>query len=614
MADRNSSGDVEEVRARTDIVDLISQYVPLKRAGSTFKACCPFHKEKTPSFTVNAQKQIYHCFGCGAGGDVFSFLMQHEGMDFRGALEMLAERAGVTLQKQRNDKHSSEKKELYELHSSVAAFFRRCLGEMQSAETARKYLQTRNLDGKIAEQFVIGYAPARWDAMLQWGEKSGYTPEQLEAAGLIIRSERADARNPYYDRFRNRIMFPIRDEQGRTIGFSGRALAEGDRTAKYVNSPETLLFHKSRVLYALDQARKAIIDSGEALICEGQIDVIRCHQCGFNNAVAAQGTAFTETHAAILKRYADNITLIFDSDRAGRAAAVRTGHVFLATGMAVKAVSLPPKSDPDSFLQEEGPDAFRQLLEKAVSIVKFNFNMLEENEDSESEIGAMRIARALAETISVTPNAVQRSRMIQEAAELLNVPESAIAEQLRQSNRRSRPSQTESGKLQNKPSNRPIPADESALCEYIVNIENVPEIADDIEKCLPFSIISNSECRIIAQAAWMAFKQQRPLNELLREVCHENTDDDIISQTAAKLQMAPQKHAGDIPARDAFRAIMLRLWQKTLKAKRQQLISQGRENHSAAIRQLTLDLKFLHNWQDGEMVIHDHLAEFALNE
>ncbi len=614
MADRNSSGDVEEIRARIDIVDLISQYVQLKRAGSTFKACCPFHKEKTPSFTVNPARQIYHCFGCGAGGDIFSFLMQHEGMDFRGALEMLAERAGVALQTQRNDARSSEKKELYQLHSSVAAFYQRCLGEMKSAEKAREYLKERNLDGVIAEQFAIGYAPARWDAMLQWGEKSGYTPAQLEAAGLIIHNERTDARNPYYDRFRNRIMFPIRDEQGRTIGFSGRALTEGERTAKYVNSPETLLFHKSRVLYALDQARKAIIDSGEALICEGQIDVIRCHQTGFNNAVAAQGTAFTETHAAILKRYADNIILIFDSDRAGRAAAVRTGHVFLATGMAVQAVALPAKSDPDSFLQENGPEAFRKLLEEAVSIVRFNYAMLAETEDAETEIGAMRIARSLAETISATPNSVQRSRMVQEAAELLKVPENAIVEQLPQKNRRERPAAAQQNKSLTKPANRSIPADENALCEYIVNIENAPGIEEDIEQCLPFSILSNNECRIIAEAAWMSFKQGRPLNELLRETCQDDTDEDNIARMAAKLQMAPPKNAGDIPAREAFRAILLRLWQKTLKAKRQQLIALGRDKHSAAIRQLTLDLKYLHNWQDGEMVIHDHFADFSENE
>lgn len=606
MAQYDQSGDLEEVKARTDIVDLISQYVPLKRAGATFKACCPFHKEKTPSFTVNPQKQIYHCFGCGAGGDVFSFIMQHEGMDFRTALEMLAERAGVSLQFQRDDRRSTEKKELYQLHAALGTFFRRCLNEMKSAEKARKYLQDRLLDGEIAEQFGIGYAPQRWDTMQRWAERNNYTLQQLESAGLIVKNEREQARHPYYDRFRNRVMFPIHDEQGRTIGFSGRTLEDKDTTAKYVNSPETVLFHKSRILYALDRARKAIVDSSEALICEGQIDVIRCHQKGFRNAVAAQGTAFTEAHARMIKRYADSVTLIFDSDAAGRKAAVRAAHVFLETGLAVRIASLPPGSDPDSFLIKEGAEAFKKKIESAVSIIEFQVVLQADEEDIASELGAMRTARIIGETIAYSPNPVQRTRMLQEAARLLNVPQSAIEAQL--TNRNSRQRRTPAGgpghHKQSSTAEQAPPADELALCEYMLRLDDYPELTNEIDAGLSFAIVSHPLCRAIVSAARLAQQIKKPVQEILRKSAEADEAEDKTAQLAAALQMAPEKiAAGDMTPQDAFRAILLRLWQKALKRRREEMIAAGRAKNAQEIRRLTLDIKALHNWEDGELII-----------
>jgi len=266
----------------------------------------PFHREKTPSFQVNPARQIYHCFGCGAGGDVFRFVQEREKVDFLTAVQILARKAGVTIELSEEDRRDASGKDLlYKIHEEAAALYRRVLLQDPAAAPAREYLRQRQLDAPAAEKFQIGYAPER-PAMLAWGASKKYPPEALETAGLLLRGDSARGRGgEWWDRFRNRVMFPIRDEQGRVIGFSGRVLRAEDHPAKYVNSPETPLFHKSRVLYAIDQARHAIIDARQAILCEGQIDTLRCHLAGLTNVVAAQGTAVTEEHARILKRYAD---------------------------------------------------------------------------------------------------------------------------------------------------------------------------------------------------------------------------------------------------------------------------------------------------------------------
>jgi len=424
---------LEDIRFRNDIVDVIGAYMPLQRAGSAFKALCPFHREKTPSFQVNPQRQIYHCFGCGAGGDVFSFVMQHEGLDFAGAARMLAQRAGLRLELEEGEDGgaASEKDQLYKIHQELARFYRRCLLEMRSAEPARVYLAQRDLAGPVGEEFLIGYAPNRWDSALRWGEKHRYAVEMLEKAGLVLPRSRPEGSSGHYDRFRHRVMFPIRDEQNRVIAFSGRALETADTTAKYLNSPETPIFRKSRVLYAMEKARRHIVESREAILCEGQIDVIRCHQAGFTTAVASQGTAFTEEHAHVLRRYADGAVLVFDPDRAGQDAAVKTAALFLAAGLAVRVASLPEGDDADSFIRKCGADAFRAALDRAQSAIGFQVRVLSGREDQTTEVGAMRIARAALRTIRASPNAVQRARLIEEAAGLLNLPPTALQEEYR---------------------------------------------------------------------------------------------------------------------------------------------------------------------------------------
>ena len=301
---------IEQIRNANDVAEVIGSYFQLKRAGGSFKALCPFHKEKSPSFHVNPQRQIYHCFGCGAGGDVFRFIMQYENVDFGTAARILGERVGMRIEWSEGDGGAdSNKGELYKIHEEVAAIYQRALLEMDAAQRARAYLKERDLGDDVVRDFLIGYAPDRRDSLVQWSRKKKLPLQLLEAAGLISHTEDGQP----YDRFRNRLMFSIRDELGRVIAFSGRIMEKDVKVAKYVNSPETPLFRKGRVLYALDRARRNIMDARTAILCEGQIDVIRCHMAGFTTAVASQGTALTEDHARLLKRYADSVVVVLDA-------------------------------------------------------------------------------------------------------------------------------------------------------------------------------------------------------------------------------------------------------------------------------------------------------------
>lgn len=432
MSGRVSEQTLEEIRQRTDIVDLIGSRVTLKRGGADFKACCPFHKEKTPSFIVSPARRTFHCFGCGAHGDVFKFLMMSDGMTFMDAVKSLAQRTGVTLDLT-EDYEAAARGVLFRLHTELAAFYQRCLRQIPEAQKARDYLASRKLDAETVENFGIGYAPDAQGIVLTWASKHNFTAEQLVTAGVLTPPREGHSDNDYYDRFHGRLMFPIRNATGQVIGFSGRILTNDKKIAKYVNSPETPIFHKGEVLYALDFARKNIVKNSrrEALVCEGQIDVIRCHASGFGTAVASQGTAFTEDHVKLLKRYADSAVLVFDGDSAGLKAAVRTGRLFLQAGIPVQVATLPENEDPDSLLRDKGPEAFQAILNAPESLVAFQIRSLRAAESDPNAIDALsRITSQVIETISDCKQAVMRSYLEQEAAELLGVPVDALQSDL----------------------------------------------------------------------------------------------------------------------------------------------------------------------------------------
>ncbi|MGV3532511.1 MAG: DNA primase, partial [Chthoniobacteraceae bacterium] len=313
---------IEQVATANDIVDVIGSYFPLKRAAGTFKAICPFHREKTPSFTVNPQRQIFKCFGCGAGGSVFRFVMDYEQIDFGSAVRKLAERAGIRLIEQELTPEDSAKlsmrRRLLALHADAAEFFHHQLLKKRSAETARDYLKGRGITGTIAKDWKLGFAPESWDALINFLYEQKYHKAEILQSGLV--SEKEDG-GRIYDRFRNRVMFPICNDMGEVIAFSGRVLEADAKAAKYVNSPETILFTKGAVLFGLHRSKRALIDAKSAIVCEGQLDLITAFEAGIHNVIAAQGTAFTERQAGILKRYVEEVVLCFDADAAGEKAA-----------------------------------------------------------------------------------------------------------------------------------------------------------------------------------------------------------------------------------------------------------------------------------------------------
>lgn len=423
---------LEEIKGRTDLADLISSYgIPVRRMGADYKACCPFHHEKTPSFVIHPDKGYYHCFGCGESGSVFDFVMKQEGLTFIEAVKKLAQQCGVKIE-EKEDPNAGMRSRLHALHAELAEFFRRCLKVAPEAKDAREYLASRELSDEIAEKFCIGYAPKAPEALAMWAQKYKFTADEMHEAGVLLKPKFAGGRP--FNRFAGRLMFTIRDRAGRPVAFSGRILTNDKKAAKYVNSPETLIFKKSNILFALDQAAAHIVKAPrrEAIVCEGQIDVIRCHACGFPTAVASQGTAFTSEHVQILKKVADSVTLVFDADGAGQKAAIRTGGEFLAAEVPVRVATLPPGEDPDSLLRTKGPEAFRACLDDFESITHFQVRTLLAKEERPDSLDAVaRVSRAALETIALCPSAVLRATLMAEAAQMLNLPVAALEEDFR---------------------------------------------------------------------------------------------------------------------------------------------------------------------------------------
>lgn len=421
-----SPATLERVRAASDIVDVIGSYLPLKRAGANFTALCPFHKEKSPSFNVNPTRQIFHCFGCHKGGDVFTFVKEYESIDFPEAVKRLADRAKIPIETEAGGEQSQTrhlKDTLLQIHEQIAQRWQNALANEASGQIGRDYLAKRGVSAEAIKLFRIGCAPEVWDDTVNWAKSKDFDLALVEKAGLILRKEGSDH---YYDRFRGRLMFPICDEQGRVIGFSGRVLSGDEKTAKYVNSPETPIFTKSKVFFGLDKSKRAILDAGYAIICEGQLDLIACFMGGVQNIIAPQGTAFTADHARILKRYADEVVLCFDSDNAGQNAAVRALDHLLESGMAVRVAVVPSPHDPDSFIKASGGEAFRELIEKADGFFDYYLNRLCATNDGATDKGRLTVLREMAEAVHKTHNGVLIDKYAQKTALRLGVSAESV--------------------------------------------------------------------------------------------------------------------------------------------------------------------------------------------
>jgi len=429
------SETIEQIAAANDIVEVIGSYFPLRRAGANFKALCPFHQEKTPSFLVSPSRQTFHCFGCGAGGSVFRFVMDYEHVDFPSAVRKLAARVRITVVEKRGavdeDRQHEARRTLLKLHAEAAEWFHENLIKREVGEPARKYLKQRGITAEIAKRWQLGYAPDEWEAFGSWARERGYDVRGLIASGLVKTKDENDSPHPQtlnlksqksYDRFRGRIIFPICNDVGEVIAFSGRLLKDEEGAAKYLNSPETPLFRKASVLFGLDKSKRALIETNCAIVCEGQLDLISLFEAGITNVVAPQGTAFTENQARILKRYVDEVVLCFDSDAAGTKAAERSLEALLQNDLIVRVAEMPAGEDPDSLVRREGKEEF----EKRIGAARDFFDYWIDHEiaavDLHSLGAKVQVARRLAEIISRVHDPLLRGEAINKASARLAVP------------------------------------------------------------------------------------------------------------------------------------------------------------------------------------------------
>ena len=434
--------NIEKVLEATDIVDLIQSYVQLKRVGSQFRANCPFHQEKTPSFYVTPTMQRFHCFGCGKGGDAIAFVRDYENLPFVDAMRKLATRAGITLEEgpadPREEAGRRAKGRLIDLHREVTAFLHELLMKSPDAAHAREYLKSRGFGGEMAARWALGWMPAQARVFTEWAKSRRMTARELVDAGLAALREEQRPQDGIFLRFRDRLMFPIRNEVGDVIAFSGRQLREDPNSGKYINSPETALFRKSNVLFALDRARKPILGEKTALLCEGQIDVIVCHESGIEHAIAPLGTAFTPQHAHLIRRYTKQVLICYDSDRAGLAAAEKAFRELAAVGLGVRVVEMPAGDDPDSFLRREGVEAFRARLAAAREFFDFKLGRARAAGLLEAAASRTAVARECAEMLAAIPDPMARDAQIQLAAGHLQMPDAALREEIAQTLKRER--------------------------------------------------------------------------------------------------------------------------------------------------------------------------------
>ena len=420
---------LNEIARANDIVEVVSQYFPLKRAGKEFKALCPFHAEKTPSFNVNPSKQIFKCFGCGRGGGVFSFVMAKENLTFPEAVRMLAERAGIDLgNRVQSQEGAGARRQVRDVLEWAAQRFEAGLKHPTAGAPGREYLDSRAITAETIARFRIGFAPAGWDNLLRAAERDGITVDLLESAGLVIKRENESG---YYDRFRGRVIFPILDTLNRPVGFGGRAL--GDDEPKYLNSPETAIFHKGEALYGLAQARQAIDAARQVIVVEGYFDVIMPHQVGVQNVVATLGTALTEEHVRVLKRYADEAVLVFDSDLAGQRAADKGLELFLAGDVKISIAVVPSGKDPYDFCRAEGAEPFRQLAAQARDAFAYKWAGVAKEYDAASSPAAQRRAlEAMLGSIAKAPVLaredlrLQRDLILGHMSRTLGIPEETL--------------------------------------------------------------------------------------------------------------------------------------------------------------------------------------------
>jgi DNA primase len=416
-----SNESLERVKGAADIVEVVSAHTDLRRQGVRYVGLCPFHEERTPSFSVEPTEKLYHCFGCGVGGDVIKFVEEKEGLGFAEAVEMLADRYGVELEREQEDPRAEAKRQhrrrLEQLLERSAAFYSNYLWESEEAGKARDYMAQRGLREEVLRAFGVGYAPSAWDKILVRGQQAGFSVEELRAVGLAQRGRSGGE----YDRFRERIMFPIRDRRGRVLGFGGRAM-RSDQGAKYVNTAETDFFHKSQMLYGVDLAKAAIAKAGRAVVVEGYTDVLALHQAGIEEAVGVMGTAITPDQVGALSGMVEEVVLALDADSAGQEAMLRAQRVAAGRRMRLRVAAMPAGEDPAEMMAADGgPERFRELLEGAEELTAFQVSLVLDRTDTSSPVERDRALAEVAPVLAAMGETVSRDELIRKVAEKLDL-------------------------------------------------------------------------------------------------------------------------------------------------------------------------------------------------
>ena len=588
MANRIPDSVIEEVQNRSDIVEVISEYLPLKPAGKNFKALCPFHQEKTPSFMVSPDRQLFKCFGCNAGGDVISFLSKHEGLTFMEALKMLADRAGVRLPEM--DREEGRKSlRIFDLNELGTRFFQNSL-ESREGKGALKYLEEgRRLSKETIRKFRLGYAPASWDSLLREAGKRGFPPSILEQAGLALR--RKDGKG-FYDRFRSRIIFPIFNVTGKVIGFGGRAL--DGRDPKYMNSPETAIYHKSANLYGLNLAKEHILREGKVIVVEGYLDAITPSQGGIGNVVASLGTALTSSHVRLLRRYGQDVVMVYDSDTAGVEATLRGMDLLVEEGMHVKVVSLPPDRDPDEFVRREGKDAFRAKIEEAQDLFDYKLNLLASRHNRDSVEGKARIVNQMLPIIDKVQDAIEKKGYIKRLAEELGLRgritlgEEWILTELQKLKRRARPIRPGGADGKDKTSSlTSYIGDGSVVAERdLVQIMlQQAELVGEVKKKLKASNFRDERYRRIVEVIFHLKERDKPIQP--REVINHLQDEELEG-------MVSQLVVRECPYSDKMKGVegcANRIKEEAKKRRRMELTERIEEAHEQGAQDLEKNLQ-----------------------
>ena len=506
---------ISEIRNAADIVEVVSEAVQLKKTGKNHIGLCPFHTEKTPSFTVNADKQIFHCFGCGTGGNVFAFIMKHDGSSFPEAVRSLARRYGVQLPERRQTPQQRRQMELREqmlaVNRAAADYYRRCLLKSPAGRQARDYLQQRRISSDTIDTFQVGYAPDGWDNLLSELSKKGYPVTLLEKCGLVVRRKSGTG---HYDRFRQRVLFPILDLNSRVLGFGGRVL--DDSLPKYLNSPETDLYNKGRSLYGLSQTKKHCRDAGSVFIVEGYFDLIALYQHGIRNVVATLGTALTPQHVRLLRGCIGSegrAILVFDSDEAGVAAARRSVAVFDKGYLNAQILTLKAGYDPDSFVFEHGGDAFQTAAAGARGAMSFLLDTAVETHGLSVE-GKVRIVAALMEPLAAISDPIRQQLYIREIAERLGIDEQAIQSRLRQSGDRLQPAGRQDAADRMTPHRSPAAGPASRIERHLVAMMlQFPAVLPDIERSRALEYFENPSLQALGNTILKRYLESKHLGD-----------------------------------------------------------------------------------------------------